>query len=353
MSISLKDKHTFGCAVAAKEYWEMSSISEAIGALKQWSGVPYLILGGGSNLLFTQPEIPRVLAVRMLGLELLKETKSYVEIEVGAGVPWHPLVMQTLQSGWYGLENLALIPGLTGAGPMQNIGAYGVELRQFCIGVHVIHRQGLKPQFLDAKACNFGYRSSIFKTEAKDQFLISSVRFRLPKVGFHKPNTDYGAIRETLMSKDIDPDMANPLQVAEAVMYIRSSKLPDPNELGNAGSFFKNPIVPIDRVEPLQQRFPQMPVYPVSEGFAKLAAGWLIDQAGWKGKSLGSVGMHKNQALVLVNYGDASGKELWSFAQLVAQDVQEKFGVALEPEVNLWPAQSNEVPIYRLQEKQL
>ncbi len=337
MSISLKDKHTFGCTVAAKEYWEMSSIAESISALKQWSGVPYLILGGGSNILFTQTEVPRVLAVRMLGVELLKETKSFVEIEVGAGVPWHPLVMQTLQSGWYGLENLALIPGRTGAGPMQNIGAYGVELRQFCTGVNVIHRQQLKLQFLDAKACNFGYRSSIFKTEAKDQFLISSVRFRLPKAGFHQPNTDYGAIRETLMSKEIDPDKASPMQVAEAVMYIRSSKLPDPNELGNAGSFFKNPIVPMDQVESLQQRFPQMPVYPVSEGFAKLAAGWLIDQAGWKGKSSGPVGMHKNQALVLVNYGEATGTQLWSFAQNVAMDVFNKFGVKLEPEVNLWP----------------
>jgi UDP-N-acetylmuramate dehydrogenase len=337
MSISLKDKHTFGCEVAAKEYWELASVSEAIGALKQWSNVPYLILGGGSNVLFTQPEIPRVLAVRILGVELLNETKSFVEIEVGAGVPWHPLVLQTLQSGWFGLENLALIPGLTGAGPMQNIGAYGVELQQFCIGVNVIQRQGFKSLYLDAASCDFAYRSSIFKTRAKDEFLISSVRFRLPKAGHHQPNTDYGAIRETLLLNKIDPDKATPVQVAEAVMHIRSSKLPNPKELGNAGSFFKNPIVSIEKVESLLTTFPQMPVYPASDGWAKLAAGWLIDQAGWKGRTLGSVGMHKHQALVLVNYGDATGTQLWSFAQRVAQDVFHKFGVKLEPEVNLWP----------------
>jgi UDP-N-acetylmuramate dehydrogenase len=330
----LKNIHTFSTPATAKEFVEVTNQTELLEALQCWAEKPYLILGGGSNLLFLNPEVERVLKVGLSGWSVVAETNNHVWIDVAAGVAWHDWVMQSLQQGWYGLENLALIPGNVGAAPMQNIGAYGVEVKEYLDSVQAINRKTLIYQQIQNKDCAFAYRSSAFKTDWKNQFLIASVRFRLAKRN-HSVRTDYGAIQEQLFSMGIPAHEAKPMDVARAVMAIRQSKLPDPRELGNAGSFFKNPSVTSRQAQALKLAHPTMPQYDSEEpGMVKLAAGWLIEQSGLKGYRSGDAGVHSKQALVLVNYGKASGKDIWQLSQYVQQQVQTHFGLSLEPEVN-------------------
>jgi UDP-N-acetylmuramate dehydrogenase len=330
----LKNAHTFSTPATAKEFIEVNNQTDLQQALKIWADKPYLILGGGSNLLFLNTEIERVLKVSLSGWTPVAENSDYVWVDVAAGVDWHEWVMQSLQMGWYGLENLALIPGKVGAAPMQNIGAYGVEIKEYLDSVQAIDRKTLHRQRIQNKECGFAYRSSAFKTDWKNQFLIESVRFRLSKRN-HQIRTEYGSIKEQLENKGISEKEAKPLDVARAVMDIRQSKLPNPNEIGNAGSFFKNPSVSSEQADALKLAHPNMPQYTSDEpGKVKLAAGWLIEQAGLKGYRSGEAGVHAKQALVLVNYGKASGNDIWQLARYVQMQVQKCFGLNLEPEVN-------------------
>lgn len=332
--VDLKGKHTFSNPATATEFIEVKELNQAEDALRYWQGKPYLILGGGSNLLFLNSEVERVLKVNIQGLEPVRETTQHVWIDVAAGVLWHDWVMQSLEQGWYGLENLALIPGNVGASPMQNIGAYGVEVREFIDSVEVIDRQTVQSHRIKNEDCAFAYRSSAFKTKWKDKYLIGSVRFKLEKSS-HQIRTEYGAISEELIKMGAQPKSAMPKEVAEAVMAIRRSKLPDPKEIGNAGSFFKNPTVPEEIAKAMLEFYPEMPQYPSeNQGMIKIAAGWLIEQTGLKGIREGDAGVHAKQALVLVNYGQASGKQIWSLAMRIQSEVKNKFGVVLEPEVN-------------------
>lgn len=332
--VDLKNKHTFSTQAIAQEFIEVEELSQVKEVLHNWKNKPYLILGGGSNLLFVNSTVERVLKVNLQGWKIAAETGQHVWVDVAAGVPWHNWVMESLEQGWYGLENLALIPGNVGASPMQNIGAYGVEVKEYIDSVEVIDRSTNRLQRIENKDCLFAYRSSVFKTSWKNKYLICSVRFKLCKAE-HKLRTEYGAITEELIKMGATPESAKAKEIAEAVMSIRRSKLPDPKEIGNAGSFFKNPSVPIQVAQALLKEYPQMPQYPSeNEGMVKLAAGWLIEQAGLKGIREGDAGVHSKQALVLVNYGQATGEQIWNLAHRVQETVQAQFNVVLDPEVN-------------------
>jgi UDP-N-acetylmuramate dehydrogenase len=290
-----------------------------------------MILGGGSNVLFTQDFDGVILHNQILGKELIKEDDEHVWVKVGAGENWHEWVMYCLQNNWGGIENLSLIPGSVGASPIQNIGAYGVELKDVFHSLEAIQMDTAKIQTFDRDSCQFGYRDSIFKRHAKGKFFICSVTFRLTKK--HKLHTGYGAIRSELERMGVsDPGIQD---ISRAVIQIRQSKLPDPAEIGNGGSFFKNPVVEKALFESIQKQYPNMPHYPQPDGREKLAAGWLIEQAGWKGKRFGNYGVHKRQALVLVNYGGANGAHIVSMSKEIQADVKHQFGVTLEPEINL------------------
>jgi UDP-N-acetylmuramate dehydrogenase len=332
--VDLKDKHTFSTQAIAKEYVEVEDLSQAKEVLRYWKDEPYLILGGGSNLLFLNSLVDRVLKVNLQGWMPIAETDEHVWVDVAAGVLWHDWVMQSLEQGWYGLENLALIPGNVGASPMQNIGAYGVEVGEYVDSVEVIDRGSIQLQRIESRDCSFAYRSSAFKTHWKNKFLICSVRFKLCKRK-HKLRTEYGAIKEELLKMGISPELAGAKDVAEAVMSIRRSKLPDPKEIGNAGSFFKNPSVPKHIAQALLEKHPEMPQYSSeNKDMVKLAAGWLIEQSGLKGIRDGDAGVHSKQALVLVNWRFASGEQIWKLALQIQKKVRSQFGVDLEPEVN-------------------
>ena len=290
-----------------------------------------LILGGGSNILFTGDFTGTICLNDLKGVELLSETNMDVNIRVAGGENWHEFVLSTLDHGWYGLENLSLIPGKVGACPIQNIGAYGVEIKEFFISLRAWDFEKEEIVTISKSECEFGYRDSIFKNQAKGKYLILSVDFRLHKSP--EINTKYGVIENKL--DEMGVKMATPKDVSNAVISIRQSKLPDPNQLGNCGSFFKNPIVPNEVAEQVLTKFIGAPVYPVDQNYSKLAAGWLIDQAGWKGYREGDAGVHKNQALVLVNYGNASGKQIFDLSSKIIDSIYEKFGITLEREVNI------------------
>ena len=291
-----------------------------------------LILGGGSNILFTQSVKGIVLLNRLKGIEIFKEDDESIFVKVGAGEVWHQFVMWAVDKGFGGIENLSLIPGSVGAGPMQNIGAYGVELKDSFYELEAMNLSTLVIQKFSATDCKFGYRESVFKTELKNQFFITSVSFRLTKNP--QLNTSYGAISQELAARGVvSPTVKD---VSNAVISIRQSKLPDPEILGNSGSFFKNPEVTKEHFEKLQQQHPNVVAYPTSTGTMKLAAGWMIEQCGWKGKVVGNTGSHKDQALVLVNYGGATGSEVYQLALDIKKSVFEKFGVEINPEVNIY-----------------
>lgn len=330
-NISLKEFNTFGIDVKAKAFARFSSIDQLKSILNENENLPLFILGGGSNILFTKDVDALVLKNEITGLEIIDETSETVTLKVGAGVVWHDFVLYTIENGWSGVENMSLIPGNVGASPMQNIGAYGVEIKDVFSYLEAFNLETKEIETIDAATCKFGYRESIFKREAKGKYIISVVVFTLKKTPDFK--TSYGAIQDELNKQN------TPLSVraiSDAVIAIRQSKLPNPKELGNAGSFFKNPVISNEDFAVLVSKFPSIPNYPQDNGGVKLAAGWLIEQAGWKGKRVGNVGMHEKQALVLVNYGGATGEELLAHSQKVINSVKELFDVELEREVNIW-----------------
>ena len=331
---SLKQLNTFGIEAHALGYQQVKSSSEAFSYLEQISRSKEVvfILGGGSNILFVNNLNAFVLHNKIEGVDILDEDEINVHIRAGAGVNWHELVLYTLSKGWGGLENLSYIPGNTGAGPMQNIGAYGVEIKDVCTGVSALNIMNGNTVYFSREACRFGYRESIFKQEEKGRYLITHVDFKLSKKN-HTLNTHYGAIEEELKSMGIEHPQ--PIHISKAVTNIRKSKLPNPAEIGNAGSFFKNPVIQSDQAEQLKKDYPNLVSYPAGNGFVKLAAGWLIEYAGWKGFREGDAGVHALQALVLVNYGNASGKDIFDLSQRVLDSVYAKYGVMLEREVNI------------------
>lgn len=328
---SLKSYNTFGIESSTKQLHSITNKSELIDFL---STAPdsFLFLGGGSNILLTQAEYPCVAINNIEGVAMVFEDDRSVIVKAGGGVNWHEFVMFTLNQGWYGLENLALIPGTVGAAPIQNIGAYGKEVKDFITEVHAIEKSSLKDCVFDNDACAFDYRNSFFK-QHKHEYYIYEVYFKLQK-STKDLNISYGAIADVLKQDKINSP--TPLDVAKAVIQIRSSKLPDPKKIGNSGSFFKNPIVDEHTVERLKAEYDSFPLYPFHQQF-KLAAGWLIDQCGWKGKNIdGRYGVHDLQALVLVNLKDATGKEIFDLSETIINSVKDKFGVELEREVNIY-----------------
>lgn len=331
-NVSLKPFNTFGIEVRARWYAEAHSDAEVRAALgeAQRLGVQLLVIGGGSNLLLTQDIDALVLRMASSGRHVLGEQNGRVLIEAEAGEPWHPFVLWTLQQGLQGLENLSLIPGTVGAAPMQNVGAYGVEIKDCFAGLTALDRRSGELHDFSLQECQFAYRDSLFKQEA-GRWLILRVRFALERAG--ELRLDYGPVRQRLTEMGIATPTAS--DVSRAVCSIRSEKLPDPAQLGNAGSFFKNPVVPVELAEQIRAQHADLAAYPAGEGQVKLAAGWLIDKAGWKGFREGDAGVHRLQALVLVNYGAASGQQLLALAQRIQADIYKRFGVALEMEPNL------------------
>ena len=330
-NISLKPFTTFGIDKKAKFFTTVETLDELKAALlaAKEKQLPVFILGGGSNILLTRDIEGLVIKLEIKGINLVKEEGDQLWVEVGAGEMWHELVLHSIAQDWAGLENLSLIPGTVGASPMQNIGAYGVEIKDVFDSLQAMHRETLEMQSFDAEACRFGYRESVFKQTFKDQFVITSVTFRLSKTpNFH---LEYGAIREVLAANGIDQPSIR--AISDAVIQIRQSKLPDPKEIGNAGSFFKNPTIPNAQFDALKASYPSIPGYPSAEG-VKVAAGWLIEQTGWKGKRIGEVGVHAKQALVLVNYGGGTGEEIKKLSEQIQASVYDKFGVQLQAEVN-------------------
>jgi UDP-N-acetylmuramate dehydrogenase len=331
---SLKPFNTFGIEVKAAFFVSVHSDAELEQALA-WAATQnlrVLVIGGGSNLLLTA-DLTDVLVVRMAsrGVRLLEEVGDRVLLEAEAGEPWHPFVLQTLELGLAGLENLSLIPGTVGAAPMQNIGAYGVEIKDVFAGLTALDRDTLQVRNFSVAECAFGYRDSLFKRQP-GRWVILRVRFTLSRsAALH---LDYGPVRQRLAEQGIDEP--TPRDVSAAICSIRREKLPDPAELGNAGSFFKNPVVTAPVLDAIRREHPDVVAYPQADGGFKLAAGWLIERAGWKGYRDGDAGVHRLQSLVLVNYGGASGKQLHDLAQRIRDDIQARFGVALEMEPNLY-----------------
>lgn len=326
----LKPFNTFGIDAKAKAYLPVTSPDMLVHVRNDTflAHLPRLVLGGGSNLLLTGDFPGLVLHMQMTGVEVVSENSEAVYVKAAAGENWHGFVQWTLQQGFGGLENLSLIPGNVGAAPIQNIGAYGVELKDRFHSLNAFDFNTGEVFTLDGAACRFGYRDSIFKHELRDNAVVLDVTFALPKQW--QPNTQYGEVAQELAVRGIAAPDAQ--QISDAVVAIRTRKLPDPAVIGNAGSFFKNPIVTKAQRDTLLERHPQLVSYAQPDGGFKLAAGWLIDQSGWKGKSRGAAGVYEKQALVLVNRGGATGQEIADLAVAIQDDVQAKFGVRLEPE---------------------
>ncbi len=329
-NISLKPYNTFGIDVIAKAFVQVNSIDELKTITASHDS--YFVLSGGSNLLLTKDLDQLVIRLNLKGIEIIEESEETVQVRVQAGENWHSFVCWCLERNYGGIENLSLIPGNVGTAPIQNIGAYGVELKDVMVGLEALERATNTIKVFDNASCEFGYRDSIFKRWAKGQFIITSVSFELSK-GKHRLNTSYGAIQSELENNGItSPTITD---VSQAVIRIRQQKLPDPKELGNSGSFFKNPVISVHNFRQLQHRFPEIPHYRVSDTEIKLPAGWLVEQCGFKGQRWGDAGVHKNQALVLVNYGQASGKELFELSRKIQKAVKESFQIDLEAEVNI------------------
>jgi len=329
---NLIDYNTFGMSVTADSFVEVNSIEEVQQLIKQ--GVfqsNFFILGGGSNILFTKNFDGTVVKNNITGIRVLNEDNENIDVYIGAGENWQQTVLHCVDQDWGGIENLSLIPGCVGAAPIQNIGAYGVELEDVLTRVHFIDLSNGESKSLENKQCQFGYRNSIFKHSLKNKVLITGIELRLSKK--HDLSLEYGAIKSQLEIENI----TNPTikDVSNAVIAIRQSKLPDPAELGNSGSFFKNPIISTDLFNEIKKSNPSINCYPVNETHVKIAAGWLIEQCGWKGKRIGNTGSHAKQALVLVNYGGAKGSEVLALANKIIESVKEAFNVTLEPEVNI------------------
>lgn len=330
-NISLKPYNTFSIEAKARFFNTFSSTEELEEHLMLYSEYPIFILGGGSNILFTGDYDGTVLKNDIKGIELQHEDADYVYVKVGAGENWHQFVLHCLNHNWAGVENLSLIPGDVGASPIQNIGAYGVELIDIFWSLEALHIAERRIHTFTPVDCEFGYRDSIFKNRYKNDYAILSVTFQLKK----KPvfHTSYGAITEELEKMGVK-DLSIKA-ISQAVISIRTSRLPDPKTIPNAGSFFKNPEVPVEKYEELKLKFPDIVAYPLAKGTVKLAAAWMIEQCGWKGYRKGDAGCHAKQALVLVNYGNATGDEIYQLSEEILQSVNKKFGVLLEREVNI------------------
>ena len=330
---SLRSYNTFGVDCISSFFTTINNLKDLdeLYQHKLYKSQKKLILGGGSNILFTSNFDGLVIKNEIKGIEIIKETNDIVEVQIGAGVNWHEFVIHAVNNKWGGIENMSLIPGNCGTAPMQNIGAYGVEIKDTFVSLNAYEIETGKIVSFDRKRCEFGYRDSVFKNDLKDQYIILDIRLRLQK----KPtlNTKYGDINNTLIKNKV----SNPTikDISDAVIQIRTSKLPDPKKIGNAGSFFKNPIISQGQFKEIKMKFPEIVSYPVNEQKVKLAAGWLIEKAGWKGKNFGNYGVHKKQSLVLVNYNSANGREIFNLSQEILEDVFNKFQVKLEREVNI------------------
>ena len=329
-NISLKPYNTFGINVPA-EYFVVLNGADELTEISNIQSEKH-VLGGGSNILLTKPVKGLVVHNQLKGIHIEKENEEHVWIKVNAGEVWHNFVMYAINKGWSGIENLALIPGSVGAAPIQNIGAYGVEAKETIETVTGWHWQ--EKTFINYRnnECKFGYRDSLFKHALKNKVFITSVIFRLNK----KPNYNisYGAIEQELEKTGVKELSIK--AIANAVIAIRTSKLPDPKQIGNAGSFFKNPTIPREHFELLQISYANIPSYAAPNGMVKVPAGWLIEQCGWKGQRKGETGVHEKQALVLVNYGNAKGNDIWDLSEEILRSVQNKFGISLEREVQVW-----------------
>lgn len=332
--VDLKLYNTFNIQVKAQHFAVLRSIDEVPEILHSdlFNEGKHLFLGSGSNVLFTGNYAGLVIKVDLKGITLLTEDDDNVTLHAMAGESWHSFVMYCVERGYGGIENLSLIPGTCGAAPMQNIGAYGVEIKDVITGVDTVEISTGKKKAFTNKECGFGYRESIFKQHAKDKFLITGITVRLSKRN-HRLNKSYGAIEDTLSSMGIKD--ATVKTISAAVIQIRRSKLPDPAIVGNAGSFFKNPTIAVSQYATLKTTHPDIPSYPGEEGQVKVPAGWLIERCGWKGKTFDSIGVHKNQALVIVNYGGGEGKKIWELAMNIQQSVRDTFNIVLTPEVNV------------------
>lgn len=331
-NLSLRPYNTMGIHAKARYFARFTSQDDLQELLNLTRDQPApLVLGGGSNLLLTGDINGWVFRNEVLGINQVKEDNHHVYVKVGAGENWHSFVSHCIARNWAGVENLSLIPGNVGASPMQNIGAYGVEIKDVFEELEAWHLGDNTIHTFSVNDCAFGYRESVFKRAYKDQFIILNVTYRLNKTPtFH---TSYGAIQQEL--DRIGVHELSIQSISQAVINIRRSKLPDPAVIGNAGSFFKNPSIPVAQLLPLKEQFPAIVHYPNPDGSVKLAAGWLIEQCGWKGFRRGDAGCHERQALVLVNYGNATGKEIYALSEEILQSVQQKFGVELEREVNI------------------
>lgn len=327
---SLKSENTFGIDIKCRYFIEVDSVEQLKSVLKEKVSPSIFILGGGSNILFTQDYPGLVIKINIKGKQVEKVEGKHVFVKVQAGESWHEFVLWTIENGWGGLENLSLIPGSCGAAPMQNIGAYGVEIKDVFVRLEALHRDSLEVHTFNHESCHFGYRESVFKRELKDQYIIISIVYRLHSEP--KFNTSYGAIEEELDKMGVVEKSLK--SVSDAVIAIRQSKLPNPKEIGNSGSFFKNPVISKEAFERLAKEYPAMPYYKVEEDY-KIPAGWLIEQCGWKGKVVGNTGSHAKQALVLVNYGHATGAEVIALARAIQASVKEKFDIEIEMEVNI------------------
>ena len=325
--------NTFGVDVKAKYFTSINTINELIEVTKTnvFKDLELLILGGGSNILFTKDFDGLAILNNIKGKEIIDQNQQSIFLKIGAGENWHELVMYCVDNGWGGIENLSLIPGNTGTAPMQNIGAYGVEIKETFIELEALEISSGKIVKFNNSDCEFGYRESVFKNKMKNQYIILNITLELKK----NPvlNINYGDVKAILESQNIK----NPAikEVSNAIISIRQSKLPDPKKIGNSGSFFKNPIVSLNQLELIKKKYPNVVNYEINENEFKIAAGWLIERAGWKGKKFNNYGIHEKQALVLVNYGLANGMEIFELSEKIILDIKDKFGITLEREVNI------------------
>lgn len=331
-NISLKKYNTFGINVKARYFSEINTVDELRQALQLEDYPDKFIISGGSNMLITKDLNSLVLHINIKGKQIVEENDSHVILNIMAGENWHNIVLWSLENEYGGLENLSLIPGNTGTAPIQNIGAYGVELKDVFDSCEAIDVETLKVKKFTKKDCQFGYRNSFFKNEGKDKYIITSVNLKLTKKN-HQLNTSYGAIEAELQKNNINAPSIK--DISNAVVAIRESKLPDPNELGNSGSFFKNPILSHIEFTSFSEQNPKAPFYKISENEFKVPAGWLIEQCGFKGKKYGDAGVHEKQALVLINYGKATGQEILNLSQTIRKSVFKKFGIDITSEVNI------------------
>ena len=334
-NVPLKNYNTFGVEANAAHFCIIKSEADLTNCITEinqdYANLSPFLLGGGSNVLFTQPVPNLILHMALMGIDVIDNQNQHVIVEVGAGVNWHDLVLWSLEKHYYGLENLSLIPGSVGAAPVQNIGAYGVELKDCFDSLDAICLKTGKKQIFSNDDCQFAYRNSVFKTEYKNRYAITKVRFRLNK--HFEPKLHYGALKNYLNDHQINQPTA--YKVSQAVIAIRQSKLPDPKLIGNAGSFFKNPIISMAQFQALQTQCPDIVFFPMNETLVKIPAGWLIEHAGFKGKRLGDVGTYEKQALVIVNHGHATGQAIYDFALRIQQAVNAQFGIQLLLEVNI------------------